>query len=98
MNNETYNGWANYATWRIRLELIDNELLEDHCNEFKKEKGKNIDAHELAEYIEDWVFELYYQYEAEHNNIFMSYAHSFLMHVNWHDIAENFLLDYNPEE
>jgi hypothetical protein len=23
MNNNTYNGWTNYATWRVNLEMFD---------------------------------------------------------------------------
>ena len=23
MSNNTYNGWANYATWRVNLEMFD---------------------------------------------------------------------------
>ena len=24
MSNETYNGWTNYATWRVHLEMFDD--------------------------------------------------------------------------
>ena len=24
-NDTTYNGWTNYATWRVNLELLDGE-------------------------------------------------------------------------
>ena len=24
MTDNTYNGWTNYETWRVKLEMIDN--------------------------------------------------------------------------
>lgn len=38
-----YNGWTNYATWRINLELID---------------GYEFDEHQTAESLEDFVEEI----------------------------------------
>jgi hypothetical protein len=29
MNNTTCNGWTNYATWRVQLEIFDNVPIED---------------------------------------------------------------------
>jgi hypothetical protein len=29
MNDKTYNGWTNYATWRINLEMFDGCNLTD---------------------------------------------------------------------
>ena len=40
MNNEKYNGWTNYATWRVNLEIFDgSEGPWDHhsAKEFAEE-------------------------------------------------------------
>ena len=29
MTTTTYNGWTNYATWRVHLEIFDSLPLED---------------------------------------------------------------------
>jgi len=38
----TYNGWTNYATWRIALEIFDGyepeyKLTAEYCKEFAEE-------------------------------------------------------------
>ena len=30
MQDQTYNGWTNYATWRVNLEVFDGLNLRDH--------------------------------------------------------------------
>ena len=30
MKQETYNGWTNYATWRINLEIVEDIEFETH--------------------------------------------------------------------
>ena len=40
MNNKTYNGWTNYATWRVNLELFDSweiEATAEGCEELALE-------------------------------------------------------------
>lgn len=41
MSNNTYNGWTNYATWRINLEMFDggefSEYSPDMLREFAEE-------------------------------------------------------------
>lgn len=29
MSNETYNGWVNYATWRVHLEMFDGMEVDE---------------------------------------------------------------------
>lgn len=44
MRNQTYNGWTNYATWRVNLEFfdgVDEALDADDCREL------------VEQYIED---------------------------------------------
>jgi len=31
---ESYNGWTNYETWRIKLEIFDGDFWEDVSAEF----------------------------------------------------------------
>jgi len=38
--NETYNGWTNYATWRVNLEMFDGSEMywsADSAREFVEE-------------------------------------------------------------
>ena len=33
MNDKTYNGWTNYATWRVNLEIFDGMDFRDRADE-----------------------------------------------------------------
>lgn len=43
MNDNTYNGWTNYATWRINLEIFDCYQIESEVD---------------GDYLEQYVLEL----------------------------------------
>jgi hypothetical protein len=45
MSNETYNGYTNYATWRINLEILDGMQL-----------TKPIHASDLEDIVTNIVF------------------------------------------
>lgn len=73
MKTETYNGWTNYATWRVNLELFDNW------------NDDPMDADTCQEFAEMVVIESTPELE---NTLAEGYIRSFLSDVNWHEIAE----------
>ena len=73
MKNETYNGWTNYATWRINLEIFDD---------YQPEPGEKI----TAQYLEDLADEIVTEGATD---ICSSYARAFLAQVNFYEIAEH---------
>jgi hypothetical protein len=81
MDKETYNGWTNYATWRVNLEWFDgdNEWLEEYLNQ---------EAYEVAQIIQGYVREAIDQQSPE-SSFANSYANAFLDEVNWFEIAEH---------
>ena len=74
--NKEYNGWTNYATWRINLEIIDGiEIDTIICAEY------------IKEYIEDVVFG---QYELSNgSHLVEDYARAFVSEVNFYEIAQS---------
>ena len=43
MENKKYNGWTNYATWRVMLELFDTHTPEDGMDaDYCKEVAEDI--------------------------------------------------------
>lgn len=88
MKQETYNGWTNYATWRVNLEFFDGcawlECLE-HIS----------DVSTYAEALKEIVLE---SLEQEAKGLALSYAIAFVDEVNWHEIASSMLENYNSEE
>ena len=70
----TYNGWTNYATWRIALENFDGVS--------KEESGLDT-----AEACEEHVVS-YLELQND-NEMTLSYAMAFLDQVNWYEIVES---------
>jgi hypothetical protein len=72
MKNEKYNGWTNYATWMVSLEIID------FC---PYDSDGAVTPEGCQSYAEDVVSE-----GAE--GLALAYAEAFLREVNWSEIAE----------
>jgi hypothetical protein len=90
----TYNGWTNYATWRVNLEIIDTN---------EGEFDPNQSAYTLGRQIEEWVTDLLDDAIPDTNHfgavqIFKGYATSFMADVNWQEIAEHIIGDAEEEE
>jgi len=84
----TYNGWTNYATWRVNLEIFDGMDA--------KEMGwHRMDDYDLGQQLKDYAEEIICQGE---NKIAESYALAFVSDVNWREIASHLLEDYKDED
>jgi len=94
---EKYNGWTNYATWRINLELLDGyeTSIESNIEEFTElvENGEisnenRMDLiYNLSKELESVVEETLDSYDTD--SIVRSYANAFISDVNWYEIAEH---------
>jgi hypothetical protein len=73
MKNEKYNGWTNYATWRVNLEIFDG---------LPCDSDGAVTPEECQSYAEEVVSE-----GAE--GLALAYAEAFLGEVNWEEIAES---------
>jgi hypothetical protein len=67
-----YNGWTNYATWRVHLEMFDTYDTD----------GRAVTAEELEEMADEWVS------DSGRGGIAESYARAFLADVDWREIAD----------
>ena len=75
MNKEkTYNGWTNYETWRVNLELFNGD--DEHWSQSSSD-GMQEFAEQLIE-------------ESTDEGIGRDYALAFLQNVNWQEIAEHY--------
>lgn len=90
--NEKYNGWSNYATWRVMLEMVNG-------SDYAENEETFTDVYSLSERIKNDIHDYI---EEECNNgregisFTLSYANAFLSDVNWYEIAESIASDY-PE-
>lgn len=86
MSDKTYNGWTNYATWRVRLEMFDGLCPYDITGKNDPYLDDLRDA--LKELAEQVIV------DTSMEGLARDYALSFLSEVNWHEIAEHMIEDY----
>lgn len=81
------NGWTNYATWRVNLEIFDGIDPE----------GFNLDqdAYDLGFDLKDYAESIIEDTTQE--GVGRDYALAFLSDVNWYEIARH-LIDAHAEE
>lgn len=83
----TYNGWTNYATWRINLEVFDGMEPNDlGC--FTRYKEPELS--DVAKYLNEHVDEILCNH-ASGEGLTLDYARAFVAQVNWHEIAQHFI-------
>jgi hypothetical protein len=93
MTDTTYNGWTNYSTWRVNLEIFDGfDLAEwDWITVYEEPRITEI-ADSLKSYVEEIIDE-----DCDQSRLAHSYAMAFLSDVNWYEIATH-LVDAWKEE
>ena len=83
----SYNGWTNYATWRVNLEIFDGIDLRDM-------DWHKLDKYDLAQALKDYALDLV---EGGANTLARDYARAFMADVNWHEIANNMVEGYEDD-
>jgi hypothetical protein len=81
-----YNGWTNYATWRVNLELFDGT---DHASD------NDLDAYDLGQTLREIAIDFM---EDTASGLALDYAEAFLSDVNWYEIAEHMINDYRTAD
>jgi hypothetical protein len=76
----TYNGWTNYATWRVNLEIFDGMSAVD--------LGSMLPS-ELKDICREMAEEIIEQTTSE--GLGRDYAMSFLSDVDWWSIADHLI-------
>lgn len=88
----TYNGWTNWETWKVNLELLDGLDASDLNIEYYTPD----EAYEAGKIIEDYVGEII-SHEYNTDGFVSGIVHDFLRTVNWSEIAQH-LLDQWAED
>jgi hypothetical protein len=83
--SEKYNGWTNYETWRVNLEVFDGVTIEELTGHRLLTFSELKDT--LREYAEELIF------EGSSEGLARDYAFAFLQSVDWWEIANNMLAD-----
>ena len=86
-----YNGWTNYATWRVNLEIFDGIDLEY----FTDEIGTG-DVYALSKRLEEFADNVI-SADGTVEGVAVDYARAFLADVNFYEIAKH-LVDAHAQE
>ena len=81
-----YNGWTNYATWRVNLEMFDGTTASDIGT---------TNAAELQTTLRELAEEMIESTSSE--GLARDYAMAFLSDVNWWEIADH-MIEAETEE
>ena len=79
MEDTKHNGWTNYATWRVNLELVSDIQFDEFTT-----------AEEVADIVESILFDN----KMLSSGYVESYARAFLDQVNYHEIADAINFDF----
>jgi hypothetical protein len=94
MSDKKYNGWSNYETWRINLEIFDGVTLEDM-------NTVEVDPYNLKDYLQEYAEEIVFLDShiggKTPSSLMEDYARAFLSDVNWYEIAEHIINDHIAE-
>lgn len=96
MQDTKYNGWTNYATWRVNLEIFDGFDPSDYYSAFDADDAHGL-ADSLQQYAEQVIFECGYDERAP-SSLMEDYARAFLQDVNWDEIAAHMIAEYSGEQ
>ncbi len=83
-----YNGWTNYATWRVNLEVFDGMDPRDM-------DWHRLDKFDLADCIKEYANEILEMDVKE--GLALDYARAFISDVNWQEIAHHMIVTYAEE-
>ncbi len=87
--DNTYNGWTNFETWKINLEVLDDYpsyLIESE----RIKETLDTDTSDLSDQIEQYVFDCLGFDECEKDyKLISNYAYWFIKEVNFYEIAEH---------
>jgi len=87
---EQYNGWTNYETWRVQLEIFDGQTLEDITG-----SRRRVTAYDLGDTCKEYVESLL---EEQGKGIVLDYALAFVNNVDWIEIAKHLLEDSGVDD
>jgi hypothetical protein len=92
MSEKTYNGWTNYETWRVNLEIFDGFEPTEYYSACDL-----TDAYELGQSLKQYAEEVIFECASVPDGLARDYAQAFLESVNWREIAEHMIEDAKEE-
>lgn len=96
-----YNGWKNYETWKIHLEILQDSYL---CSEedaygvaTTTTQARDITVDNLATSLEEYAREVYMVGVSVGNVILVDLVERYLHEVDFKEIANSYIPEVPPE-
>ena len=94
--SERYNGWTNYATWRINLEMVEADGYFPTLEDWHPTSTVDDLTYDLAQVIRENCTDILRE---EHDEgLTLDYALAFIDDVNWREIASHIVEDWLNEK
>lgn len=90
-NDNRHNGWTNYATWRVNLEIFDGM-----GTDYFRSEIRTGDTYGLSKRLQEFAENVITDFESK-DGLAVDYALAFLGDVNWYEIAEH-MIEAEQEE
>jgi len=84
-----HNGWTNYETWRVNLEMFDGFEIDAHTP---------YEPHELAGYLKETAIQVIEDGCSDKGGFALDYALAFLDAVDFRQIAMSKIVDLTPAD
>ena len=91
MSDKTYNGWTNYETWRVNLEIFDG------WNADQLDSLTMGDSYNLSQQLKDYAIDLLAM-DCNDQSIAYSYALAFLDAADFRQIAQAMIDNHKTQE
>jgi len=94
--SERYNGWTNYATWRINLEMVEADGYFPTLEDWHPTSTVDDLTYDLAQVIRENCTDILREEHGE--GLTLDYALAFIDDVNWREIASHIVEDWLNEK
>jgi len=89
-----YNGWSNYETWRINMEIFDGFDASDYLDDMPEDGEYRTSTEYLARILEDIAEEIIRTEVPSETGFAYNLAMSFINKVDFEEIADHMIDDY----
>ena len=90
----TYNGWTNYATWRVNLEIVEDYRENWIDSRIEDETSpEDIDRYDEVQHLESLIDDVLTNYGQLQDGFALDYARSFVSDANLYEIVDTLIAD-----
>ena len=88
----TYNGWTNYATWRVYLEAFDGMNILEGLSVAEDLSGDALSVYDVAQWAKEYAQDVVYNsLDDTGGGVAEGWALAFLQDVDWASIARHLI-------